>query len=431
MMQELHLVLDYIMVVALLTLYGTVTWSLIRYSTSERHRYWAIGWVIYSIGAVMGAVLSTSTLNIFDIFALSGMYVGATLIVDGSKGKKLTRTRVSIYIVGVISCFVFLVIGLLFSLPFYFIFTPLGLHIAYVCILSIKSIYELQEPMGLPLLGLYTGLALWGISWILFPIMAPFPDLYLRFMVLQAAGVVLVGASMLTFFMMTVTRDLERQVNVTQIMSNLVQHDIRNYVQVARLALDLTEDTGIINGHWINVASDSLEGAKGFVDEMRDIAISLTQSQIESEPVQLLGLINSIKDRVISEYSIEHEQISVQISEDTTVDVSPLAKELLWNIFDNAFKHESDVLLVNERHVGNPRVALEITDRGGGLSDSIKEYLNNPNSLTEQVPPGMGLGVVLIQGLTTMCRTNLQVQDFVDENKVVGTTYTLSFRVSR
>ncbi|MHA1290784.1 MAG: hypothetical protein ACTSPB_25650, partial [Candidatus Thorarchaeota archaeon] len=124
MMQELHLVLDYIMVVALLTLYGTVTWSLIRYSTSERHRYWAIGWVIYSVGAFMGALLSTSTLNIIDIFALSGMYVGATLIVDGSKGKKLTRTRVSIYIVGVISFFVFLVIGLLFSLPFYFIFTP-------------------------------------------------------------------------------------------------------------------------------------------------------------------------------------------------------------------------------------------------------------------------------------------------------------------
>ncbi|MHA1137197.1 MAG: hypothetical protein ACTSSE_11995 [Candidatus Thorarchaeota archaeon] len=431
MMQELHLVLDYIMVVALLTLYGTVTWSLIRYSTSERHRYWAIGWVIYSVGAFMGALLSTSTLNIIDIFALSGMYVGATLIVDGSKGKKLTRTRVSIYIVGVISFFVFLVIGLLFSLPFYFIFTPLGVYIAYVCILSIKSIYELQEPMGLPLLGLYSGLALWGISWILFPIMAPFPDHYLRFMVLQAAGVVIVGASMLTFFMMTVTRDLERQVNVTQIMSNLVQHDIRNYVQVARLALDLTEDMGVINGQWINVASDSLEGAKGFVDEMRDIAISLTQSQIESEPVQLLGLINSIKDRVISEYSIEHEQISVQISEDTTIDVCPLAKELLWNIFDNAFKHESDVLLVNERHVGNPRIALEITDRGGGLSDSIKEYLNNPNSLTEQVPLGMGLGVVLIQGLATMCRTNLQVQDFVDENKVVGTTYTLSFRVSR
>ena len=431
MMQDLHLVLDSVMLVAFITLYGTVTWSLIRYSTSDRHRYWAIGWVIYSIGAIMGALLSTSALNIIDIFALSGMYIGSTLISDGSKGNKLTRKRISIYIVGVIACFVFLVIGLLFSLPFYFIFTPLGLHIAYVCVLSIRRIYDLQEPLGLPILGLYTGFVFWMTSWILFPFLAPVPDLYFRFMVLQSSGVVLVGASMLTFFMMTVTRDLKRQVNVTQIMSNLIQHDIRNYVQVARLALELTEDTGVINDHWINVASESLAGAKGFVDEMREIAISLTQSQIESEPMQLLELINSIKDRVLSEYPLEREQISVQISEDTTVDVCPLAKELLWNIFDNAFKHDSRILHVSETYAGNPKVILKITDRGGGLKDSIKDYLNNPNSLMEQVPLGVGLGIVLIQGLATMCEANIRVQDFVEDSKVVGTTYTLNFRVSQ
>ena len=234
---------------------------------------------------------------------------------------------------------------------------------------------------------------------------------------------------MLTLFMMTTTRDLQRQYRVTQIMSSLVQHDIRNYIQVARLALDLTEDTNVVNDHWINVASESLEGAKNFVDEMRNIAIALTQSQIKSEPVKLLGLINSVKERVITEYSIEHNQIDVQISEDTTIEVCPLAKELLWNIFDNAFKHESDILLVNETYVGNPRVILEISDRGGGLDDAIKEYLNNPNSLSEPVPPGMGLGVVLIQGLASMCRTNLRVQDFIENSKVVGTTYTLSFRI--
>jgi signal transduction histidine kinase len=231
--------------------------------------------------------------------------------------------------------------------------------------------------------------------------------------------------------MMTVTRDLERQYKVTQIMSSLVQHDIRNYIQVARLALDLTEDIGMVNGHWIDVAAESLEGARGFVDEMREIAISLTQTQIKPVPTQLLGLINSVKERVITEYSIDREQIEIQISEDTTVDACPLAKELLWNIFDNAFKHESTILRVNETHVSNPRVVLEISDRGGGLTDAIKDFLNNPNSLSGQVPSGMGLGVVLIQGLATMCSSNLHVQDFVEDSKVVGTAYTLTFRASQ
>ncbi|MCJ7817754.1 MAG: ATP-binding protein, partial [Candidatus Thorarchaeota archaeon] len=171
--------------------------------------------------------------------------------------------------------------------------------------------------------------------------------------------------------------------------------------------------------------------ARDFVDEMREIAISLTQTQIKPVPTQLLGLVNSVKERVITEYSIDREQIEIQISEDTTVDACPLAKELLWNIFDNAFKHKSDILLVNETYVSDSRVVVEINDRGGGLTDTIKDYLNNPNSLSEQVPPGMGLGVVLIQGLATMCRSDLHVQDFVEDSKVVGTTYTLTFRVSQ
>ena len=430
-MQELHLVLDSVMLVAFVTLYGTVTWSLIRYSTREMYRFWAIGWVIYSMGALVGAVLSTSILAITDIFALSAMYIGATLIQDGTRGKRITRKRGLIYIIGVILFFSLLITGLLLLWPFYFVFIPLGLHIAFVCLLSAKTIYEMQEPMGQPKIWLLVGLSTWGVSWLLFPFMAPIPDLYLVFMVIQSVGVVVAGASMLTLFMMTVTRDLERQYKVTQIMSSLVQHDIRNYIQVARLALELTENSGVVNDHWIEVASASLEGARGFVDEMRNIAISLTKAQLKPRPEKLLGLINSVKERVIIEYSIEPNQINVQISEDTTVEVCPLAKELLWNIFDNAFKHESDILLVSETLVGNPRVILEISDRAGGLTDTIKDYLNNPNSLTEHVPSGLGLGIVLIQGLSSMCRANLNVQDFVENSRVIGTTYILNFRVSQ
>jgi signal transduction histidine kinase len=394
------------------------------------HRYWAVGWVIYSIGAIMGVLLSTSNLWIFDIFPLSGMYIGATLTLDGSKGKKLTRKRSSIYIVGVVLFLLLLLTGLFLSWPFYFVFTPLGLHIAYVCFLQVKIINEMKEPIGLPIVGLYTGLMIWGVSWILFPFMAPIPDLYIGFMVMQAAGVILSGVSMLTFFMMTVTRDLERQSKVTQIMSSLVQHDIRNYIQVARLALDLTEDTDIINNHWIDVASSSLEGAKDFVDEMRSIAISLAQSNLDTEKIQLLELVNLVKERVITEYSIDRGQIKVEISEDTKVEVCPLAKELLWNIFDNAFKHNSNMLLVSESNSRNPHVMLQISDRGGGLPEDIKDYLNNPYSLSGNVPRGMGLGIVLIHGLATMCRSSLRVKDYVENSNVVGTTFSLKFRTS-
>ena len=176
---------------------------------------------------------------------------------------------------------------------------------------------------------------------------------------------------MLTLFMRTVTRDLERQYQVTQIMSSIVQHDIRNYIQVARLALDLTDNVEFMNGHWINVASDSLNEAKEFVDDMRDVAARLTRFEPSPQPQRFLTFVNSIKDRVVQEYSLSSEQVHVKIGEDTIISTCRLSKELLWNIFDNAFKHSSDVLYIEEelpsdRHQGShwPSYTLSITSVG-------------------------------------------------------------------
>ena len=430
-MQDLQVVLDSVMLVAFLALYGTVTWSLIRYSTREIYRYWAIGWVVYSIGAIIGAAISTSALALTDFVAYSSMYFGATLIQDGTRQKKLNRRRITIYISGVFLIFIVLILGLYFSWPFNLILAPLGFHIAYVCFSSAKTVLDMNEPLELPTIGLIIGFILWGASWIGFPIMATIPEYYLGFMLMQAGGVVLAGSSMLTLFMMTVTRDLEQQNRITRIMSGLVQHDIRNFIQVARLALELTENTGIVNNHWIEVASDSLDGAKTFVDEMRDVAVSFSQAKIKPEPIQLTELIDSVRNRVISEYELEPEQVRVMVSEETEIITCKLSKELLWNIFDNAFKHGSTILNVQERVMGNPGIILEISDQGGGMSSEIKGYLNDNGLLSEDVPAGVGLGVILIKGLASMCRTKLHVQDIVKNNIVIGTKYSLSFKLSK
>jgi signal transduction histidine kinase len=87
----------------------------------------------------------------------------------------------------------------------------------------------------------------------------------------------------------------------------------------------------------------------------------------------------------------------------------PLLKEILWNIFDNAFKHGSSVLQVSATSTNRSDVGLEISDRSGGLSEETKEFLNSPDSLSRPVAPGLGLGVVLIHGLSTICDIDLCV----------------------
>ncbi len=377
----------------------------------------------------MGVLLPSEGLVLIDIFSLIGLYVGSTLIQDGSRGKKLTKRRSSLYLIGVVIISCYLVIGILLTLPFYFVFAPLGIHIAYVCLLSAKTVWKIKEPMGQPKLWLISGLSTWSLSWLLFPIVAFIPEFYALFLVIQAIGVVVSGASMLTLFMRTVTRDLERQSHVTQIMSGLVQHDVRNYIQVAKLALDLTEKRDIENDYWIDVASRSLDDAKSFVDEMREIASTLSRSKPKHELTKLIELVDSIKARVLKEYLIEQNQIQVNISEGTMVFACRLSQEILWNIFDNAFKHNSDILLVHETHTNNGYITLEISDHGGGMPENIKRFLNNPVVLSNEIAPGLGLGIILIRSLSLMCDSQLHVEDFIEDSKVIGTTYTLRFRI--
>ena len=429
-MQEIQIVIDYILILSLITLYGTVTWSLIRYSTRESYRYWAVGWVIYSLGSLCALLSPSDGLILFDAFTLAGMYVGSTLILDGSRSRRLTRKRISIYLIGIVMLTGFVIVGIFLNLPFYLVFAFLGFHIAYVCLLSAKIVYEVQEPLGQPKIWLIGGLTTWGLTWLIFPAVAFIPEIYSLFLIAQAISVVVTGASMLTLFMRTVTRDLQKQHQVTQITSGLVQHDIRNYIQVARLALDLTESNGLVNDHWINIASESLDDARRFVDEMRDITATLTRFKPKLEAQNLLTIINSVKDRVIQEYSLTSEQIKIQISEDITIHTCSLSKELFWNIFDNAFKHGSESLNVVEIQSDSSQAKLEISDWGGGVSEEIKMFLNNSDSLSESVAPGLGLGLVLIHGLALMCRVQLHVDDVIEESTIVGTKYTLIFRTA-
>jgi len=395
------------------------------------YRYWAIGWAIYSAGAFWGVLLSSEALVITDIFSISGIFIGGTFIIGGSRGRELTRNRASHYVFGNIIFLALLIMGLTFSWPFYFVFTPLGVYIVFACFLMGRNVYNIPESIGQPRIWLLSGLTLWGFSWLSFPLIAIFPEYYPMFMVIQAVGVIVSGASMMTLFIRTVNDDLQRQYKVTQIMSSLVQHDIRNYIQVAKLALELTENSGLVNNHWIEVASQSLDGARKFVDEMREMASILTRFRPEPKPIQLRALVDSIKQRVVSEYSIQPDQIKIEVPEETVVLACRLSSELLWNIFDNAFKHGSESILVKEVIAGQHNVVLEIDDKAGGLPDEIKKFLNGSESISEENAPGVGLGIILIHSLSQMCKSKIHVDDIVEGSKVIGTKFTLNYRSTK
>lgn len=427
MMQSVDLALTTVLFMAFLVLYGTVTWGLFRYSTKQRFRYWALGWVIYSIGGLQAGFSSFEGLVPLDLFGLACIFIGATLIFEGSRDTEITRTQVRDLSIGTIIILLCGLASLILEIEYYVVFGVLGFYVAYICLFSAKTIHGFKEGTDASKSWLMIGFIIWAISWITFPLVAVM-QFYFYMLVIQSAGVIITGSAMLTFFTSTVTRNLEHQYQVSQIMSSLIQHDIRNYIQVARSAIELTEGTSLVEDHWVNIASDSLNDATSFINEMRDITALLHRQGSEQVPTTLASIIENTRERVEQEYSLGPEQIQIDIPESALVRSCPLVREILWNIFDNAFKHGSLVLYVQGKYAADSSLVLEISDRSGGLSKELKTFLNSPDSLSKPVAPGLGLGLVLIRGLAIICGVGLSVDDVIEESKVIGTKFVLNFQ---
>jgi signal transduction histidine kinase len=428
-MQATDIVLQMVLIFTFVTFYASVAWGLIRYSKRQGYRLWAIGWLVYTVGAIQGAFVSTEVgLAPQDVIAITAMFLGASLILDGSKMTELTKKRLQIYGLGVVLFASLVLIGVFFVLPFQYIFIPLGLHVAFVCVLSSRIIYNIESVGDSSKWWLILGFIVIAISWLTLPATLIDYSLFDYFVIFQAAGVIITGASMFTLFTSTVTKDLETQYQISQIISGLVQHDIRNYIQTARRALELTDESDLVESHWINIATEVLVDAGQFVDEMRDISVSLNQAEAPSESISLSVMIDKAKERVIKEYKLTLDQVQVDVPESIEVDNSRLLDELLWNIFDNAFKHGSPSLSVCVREFDSTDIDLVISDRGDGLPENIREFLNSSDSLSKPSKPLVGLGLHLIKGITSLRGIPLVVSDNVQDLSVIGTAYHLKLK---
>jgi signal transduction histidine kinase len=427
-MQATDLVLDMVLLLAFITFYGTVAWGLIRYSKRQGYRLWAIGWLVYTIGALQGAFASSAVgLVPQDLIAINSMFIGGSLILDGIRTTELTKKRLRNYAVGVVFFSCLLLLGLVYNIGYQIIFMPLSIYIIYVCIFSSRTVLRFEHSGDISNWWLILGFLTWAASWLVSPLTLFNFDLFGFFIILQALGVIITGSSMLTLFTKTVTKDLETQYQISQIISGLVQHDIRNYIQTARHALELTEGADVVENHWINIATEVLVDAGHFVDDMRDISVSLSQARAPSDKVSLATIVDKVKDRVTKEYKLATEQIQIQIPADAMIANSRLINELLWNIFDNAFKHGSPSLSVQGTVSNTNGVELEIRDRGSGLPEKIKSFLNSPDAISKQNTPIVGLGVLLIRGIATLGAISLHVSDNIEDISVTGTTYHLRF----
>ena len=399
----------------------------IVFAKGTRFSLWSKGWVLYLIGASLLVFHLTEAIILSDVIGICLGLVGPAIMIDGIKEQVIEKRVYMRYLALIVFGIAWFVASVLIQAPLTIIYIPPAFLMAYACIISVREILKVEIE---PAISIYTsvlGLFIIVISEFLAPLMLVFPILDIVGL-LQATGIIMTGTSMLVILIRLMDRERRIQFQISQLMSRVLQHDIRNYIQITSNAIQLSVEDESQSEKWLSIATEAMHNAGVFVDEIRGITVSLYRGESTLVLINLHEILTDVIERVKKIYDIQNEQIHLHISGSTAFYSNQLVRELLWNIVDNSFKHGSINLTILEDLSDDSTCTIKIIDTAGGLPPAMKEFLNNPETEISQITPGMGLGLGLIKGLTPLSGARLNVTDHIVEEKVVGTAFSLTFK---
>lgn len=428
-MQELVIGIEVLIVLleVLIAFLCVIGVGLIRFSKGVMYKLWSAAWILFTISSTV-VILSTSIegLSLIDAVSAGGILLSALLLLDGTHERRRYRSReVLLYPIVFTIGFSFVPIGIIVNLTYGVVFTPGACLIAYACF---SSAIQLRKKSLLKDFDYYTlsiGLITWGATMIFFPLNI-FVDALAFQLIFTTTGLIMTGAGLLNVFIRETTENLKVQNSIAQLISSIVNHDIRNYVATLAESIHQMQTSSDDRQFWLDLSSEAVESMTDFVEEIRNISAGMTRLEAQRELINIYDLLNDVKQRVTREYNLTEDAITITFSEDMTVLTNSIVRELFWNIIDNAFKHGCQHLLVQAQK-GDDFITLEICDDSGGLQDDVFKFLNDPNSLSSKDAPGKGLGVILIKGLSFLCGIRFKVSNKYADDEIVGTIFSLQF----
>jgi signal transduction histidine kinase len=415
-----------VLVQVLLTFVVVISLGLFRFASGTRYKLWSIGWTIYTIAAVTTVLSSESALVMIDTIATAGMMIGTMALIDGSNEKSRQGKELVIYPILALVGVILVPIGIFLGLTYGFVFTPIGFFTTYGCWLSVVKLGTSSKTKNIDYHSLILGFSLWGFSTLLFPINIWMNILDIQ-VILITFGLTITGAAMLTFLFGAKTEDLRTQYAISQLMSGILNHDMRNYVGTLSESVEQALAPDSDREFWLELMLEITHSMTGFIADIRQVSANLSRFEMASKPIQIRSILDEVRLRVEREYDLDPSQIKIDVLDKDLIMTSGIVRELLWNIIDNAFKQKSRILEISASESTKSLFVLKISDDAGGMTGAMCDFLNDANALNSPAAPGTGLGLILIRGLTQLCKANLHVQNNVKDSKIIGTVFTLEF----
>ena len=238
---------------------------------------------------------------------------------------------------------------------------------------------------------------------------------------------------MLTLVSRDITRRKEGEGNLrrarerAEFFTDLLSHDINNYIQAVRGWLDVLskEELGEEQMEILLKALEQTGRVSDLIARVR--ALSKTQHAEELKPMDL----NEVLDETVWDLRQKYRERPFEITfdpfiEEVSILADDLLKDLFMNVLDNAIKYSpgttAQVDVAVQRVVGakGRLVQVSISDRGPGISDEDKTTVFYRFVKKLEDKEGSGLGLSLVMALTERYNGQVWIEDRVPDKWTEG-----------
>jgi len=197
-------------------------------------------------------------------------------------------------------------------------------------------------------------------------------------------------------------RDIERLVELRQLLSNSVVHDLRNTLTIAIGSLDLLlmDEAGALTADQRELAEAALQGTTRTL-ELAQTILDVARLEANAFPVTLTALSDALLGDIVQRVIAPRRPLGLEASIDVLGPLPPshvdvgLLERIFANLLDNAMKYgrRSPVSVVARELDG--QLEISVRDQGPGIPENVRAsvFLPFQQAHADQVRSGSGLGL--------------------------------------
>ncbi len=387
-------------VVVIILLLLVVSAIFLTYQYDNRMTLWGTGWLIITLLAGPSIVYPSISVDLLDAAALLGITLGSTLMLNGCvrPSRRFPLWAYGLTLIGVLvyDAVVFLaqvLTRIAYILPEF--------YAGVVALLLLRGLWNHYQDHSFFWWFITVGTLGWTLTTLGVSLLLVAPESWiLPYLDIQAVSLSMVGLGIFGWSVVLSHKNLEQQNNLAILLASVIHHDIRNYIQLILQALELAQTKGGNDREWIETATEVTRSVSAFLEEVREVTSEIARYRRSEKVIDLTSVIHSVGQLIGRVYEDTRLQIIFDLDEPLMVYSNELVHQIIYNIIDNAIKHGSTFLEITGKDASK-HVTLTITDRAGGLPQSLIDFINEPGDLSRA--PGIGLGMILIKGLAPLC----------------------------